>query len=662
MQSAEIREKFLKFFEEKGHKVVPSSSLVPENDPTTLFTGSGMQPMLPYLLGETHPLGTRITDSQKSFRTGDIEEVGDNRHTTFFEMLGNWSFGDYFKKEQLTWIFQFLTEEIGIDPSRLYVTVFIGDEKYGFPKDVETVNLWKELFAKKGIEAKDVEIGSEANGYVKGMQEGRIFYYDAAKNWWSRAGVPEKMPVGEPGGPDSEMFYDFGTPHDPKFGSECHPNCDCGRFLEIGNNVFMEYLKESPDSFVPLQKKNVDFGGGLERMAMAANDNPDIIAVNHRPIINHLEKVSGKKYGQDREEKRAFRIVADHMKAAVFLISDGVNPGNSDRGYFVRRLLRRAVRYADLLGIKHNTLAYVVQPIAEMYKTSYSDIYNNHLERIIDTIVKEETSFRKTLEKGLAVLGKKIEAQIVKPGQPYKVNEVRLITGPDNIQMWDFPPPQGLVTGKWIFDFYQTFGFPAELVLEELKRQGHYFFAKDYEKLDREFKEAMSAHQSLSRMGSEKKFKGGLGDTSEMSVKYHTATHLLHQALHDVLGDEVMQKGSNITPERLRFDFSFPRKLTDEEKGRVEEIVNSKIAEALPVNKVVMAKAEAEKTGARHFFGEKYPDEVSVYFIGDSLESAYSKEFCGGPHVENISTLGKFKITKEEAVSAGVRRIKAVLE
>lgn len=617
MQSNEIRERFLKFFEKRGHKIIPSASLVPENDPTTLFTASGMQPMVPYLLGETHPAGSRIADSQKSFRTVDIEEVGDNRHTTFFEMLGNWSLGDYFKKEQIEWMFEFLAEEIKLDPNKLYVTVFSGDEKNNLPKDTEAAGIWKELFAKKGIEASEVEIGSEENGYKMGMQNGRIFYYEAKKNWWSRAGVPDNMPAGEPGGSDSEMFYEFtDVKHEPKFGEHCHPNCDCGRFLEIGNNVFMEYKKNADNTFSKLPKRNIDFGGGLERLAMAVNNLPDIIAVNHRPIVEHIEKVSGKKYGQDEVETKAFRIVADHMKASVFLIADGVNPSNSDQGYFVRRLLRRAVRYADLLGIKQNTLAYVVQPIAEMYKDSYPELFKDKLEAITSAIVKEELAFRKTLDTGL----KQFEKGLVDP-----------------------------------FVLFTTYGFPLELTEEIAKEKG---ISIDRQKFEDDFKK----HQDLSRAGSEQKFKGGLGDTSEMSVKYHTATHLLHQALHDVLGNEVGQKGSNITPERLRFDFSFPRKLTDEEKAKVEEIVNNKIALALPVNKVVMPKAEAEKVGAYHFFGEKYPDEVNVYYIGDSLETAYSKEFCGGPHVENISTLGKFKISKEEAVSAGVRRIKAVLE
>lgn len=615
MNSEEIRDKYLKFFENKGHKIVPSAPLVPENDPTTLFTGSGMQPMIPYLLGEKHPAGTRITDSQKSFRSGDIEEVGDNRHTTFFEMLGNWSLGDYFKKEQIGWMFEFLTKEIGIDPNKLYITVFLGDDKNNIPKDTEAAKIWKEHFKTVGIEAKEVEIGSEENGYEVGMQGGRIFYYDVKKNWWSRSGVPNNMPVGEPGGPDSEMFYEFTeVEHDPKFGKECHPNCDCGRFLEIGNNVFMEYKKNPDGTFSKLPQSNIDFGGGLERIAMAINNCPDVVEVNYRPILNYLEKVSGKIYKQNESETKAFRVISDHMKATTFLIADGVTPSNADQGYFVRRLIRRSVRFADSLGIKNSVLANIVEPIAEMYQDSYPDI-KDKLEMIKNEISLEEERFRKTLEKGL----KEFEKGTVDP-----------------------------------FVLFTTYGFPFELTEELAKEKG---ISIDIEK----YKKDLEAHQALSRVGSENKFKGGLGDTSEMSVKYHTTTHLLHKALREVLGNHVQQKGSNITPERLRFDFSHPQKMTDEEKKRVEEIVNTKIKADLPVNRVVMPKAEAEKVGALHFFGDKYGDEVSVYYIGDTIDSAWSKEFCGGPHVTNTGTLGTFKISKEEAVSAGVRRIKAVL-
>ncbi len=626
MTSAEVRKKYLEFFEKRGHKVIPSAPLVPENDPTTLFTASGMQPMVPYLLGQKHPLGKRISDSQKSFRTVDIDEVGDNRHTTFFEMLGNWSLGDYFKKEQIEWMFEFLIDEVGIDPNRLYVTTFIGDEDNKIPKDTESAQIWKSLFATKGIEAKEVEIGSEENGYKVGMQNGRIFYYDVKKNWWSRAGTPANMPAGEPGGPDSEMFYEFtDVAHNKEFGEHCHPNCDCGRFLEIGNNVFMEYIKNSDGTFSNLPQQNVDFGGGLERLVMATSNCPDVIEVNHAPIIAYLEKASGKKYKQNQIETKAFRVIADHMKAATFLISDGVLPSNTDRGYFVRRLIRRSVRFADSLGIKENLLSEIVYPVAEMYKDSYPDV-SQKIKIISEEIKLEEEKFRNTLEKGLREFEK----------------------------------------GTDPFVLFTSYGFPFELTLELAKEKGM--------KIDEEkFKKDLEAHQELSRAGSEQKFKGGLGDTSEMSVKYHTATHLLHKALREVLGEHVEQKGSNITPERLRFDFSHPQKMTDDEKKRVEDIVNQKIAEDLPVQNIVLPKEEALQTGALHFFGEKYGDQVSVYCIGEDLETAYSKEFCGGPHVERTGDLArssnpstssglKFSILKEEAVAQGIRRIKAALE
>ncbi len=628
MTPNEVRLKYLTFFKARGHEIVPSSSLVPENDPTTLFTGSGMQPLLPYLLGQPHPKGTRLADSQKCFRSMDIEEVGDNRHTTFFEMLGNWSLGDYFKKEQLRWCFTFLVEEIGLDPNKLYVTVFIGDEKNAIPRDTEAVSIWKELFKEKGIDAKDVLIGSEANGYEKGMQGGRIFYYDAKKNWWSRAGVPEHMPQGEPGGPDSEVFYDFGTPHEQKWGKECHPNCDCGRFLEIGNSVFMQYIKQADGSFALLPKQNVDFGGGLERIVMAAANNPDIIATNHAAIIAHLEHASGKKYGTDEKETRAFRIIADHMKAAVFLINDGVRPSNTDQGYFVRRLLRRSVQYADRLGITESTLSGVVKPIVVMYTEQYPEI-SAHLEEIAHTVREEEERFRQTLARGL----KEFE---------------KLVSGP--------------ISAENAFRLFSTYGFPFEMTLELAAERG-------VQVDEAGFKEEMKKHQEESRAGSEQKFKGGLADASVETTRLHTAHHLLLKALQIVLGSHVKQRGSNITAERLRIDFSHPEKMTVEQLSEVEKIVNEKIKEQLPMVRSILPKEEAEKLGAEHEFGAKYPDMVSVYSLGPvgaserdpQFNKAFSIEFCGGPHVGNTSELGTFTILKEEAVAAGIRRIKAVL-
>lgn len=626
MKSSEIRSKFLEFFKKRGHAIIPSASLVPKNDPTTLFTGSGMQPMVPYLLGEKHPLGTRIADSQKSFRTVDIDEVGDNRHTTFFEMLGNWSLGDYFKKEQIEWMFKFLTDEIKIDPKKLYITVFIGDKKNNIPKDNESAELWRDLFAQKGLEAKEVEIGSEEDGYKFGMQGGRIFYYNARKNWWSRAGVPENMPEGEPGGADSEMFYEFvEVIHDKKFGEYCHPNCDCGRFLEIGNNVFMEYKKNADGSFSRLPQKNVDFGGGLERMVMAANDFRDIFQIDVLgSIIKEIEKVSGKSY-TDLSLKKSFRIVADHLRAVVFLIGDGVDPSNTDQGYFVRRILRRAIYHLHKLKSDIST-ASLVGKIIEEYKDCYPNLLAKQVE-IENQITLEETKFVSTIIFGLREFEKLAKNNI---------------------------------SGRDAFVLFSSYGFPIEMTLELAAERGT--------EVDLEgFKSEMKKHQELSRSGAEQKFKGGLADNSEQVVRYHTATHLLHQALCDVLGESVMQKGSNITSERLRFDFAYGAKMTDEQKKKVEDIVNEKIIQKLPMNNVIMPREQAEKTGAKHFFGEKYGEQISIYFIGNDLNTAYSKEFCGGPHVKNTSELsgpeGKwhFKIQKEEAVSAGVRRIKALL-
>lgn len=634
MTLQEVRSKYLEFFKARGHAVIPSSSLVPQNDPTTLFTGSGMQPMVPYLLGKDHPEGTRITDSQKAFRTDDIEEVGDNRHTTLFEMLGNWSLGDYFKEEQLPWVFEFLTTELQLDPNKLYVTAFIGDEKNNLPRDTDTVEIWKKLFKEKGIEAKDALIGSEQQGYERGMKDGeRIFYYEPRKNWWSRAGVPEKMPAGEPGGPDSEVFYDFGTPHDTKWGLHCHPNCDCGRFLEIGNSVFMQYVKQPDGSFGLLPKKNVDFGGGLERLVMAATNSPDIIAVCHRPILDYLEKASGKKYGENPADIKSFRIVADHMKAAVFLIADGVTPSKSDQGYYVRRLIRRSVQHSDKLGISENSFAAIVRPVADMYADAYPEI-TEKIKEIEKVIAEEEEQFRRTLARGLKEFARFIG--------------------------------NGTISAEDTFQLVTTFGFPLELIIEEAGEKG-------IKQIDIEgFKELLKQHQDLSRSGSEQKFKGGLADTAEKTVRLHTAHHILLKALQIVLGPEVHQRGSNITQERLRIDFNYGQKMTDEQKKEVERIVNEKIQEDIPVVRSEMSLEEADKLGAEHEFGAKYPERVSVYSVGP-LESAFSIEFCGGPHVTNTGELkksdnpstplgAKFKILKEEAVSAGVRRIKAVLE
>ncbi|HTR19031.1 MAG TPA: alanine--tRNA ligase-related protein [Candidatus Paceibacterota bacterium] len=633
----EIRSKYLKFFQARGHTIIPSASLVPQNDPTTLFTGSGMQPLIPYLLGEPHPKGNRLVDSQKSFRAEDIDEVGDNRHTTFFEMLGNWSLGDYFKKDQLPWFFGFLTDEVGIDANRLYVTVFIGDENNGVPRDTESAGIWKELFANKGIDAKDVVIGSEEDGYRLGMQDGRIFYYDAKKNWWSRAGTPEKMPAGEPGGPDSEVFYDFGTPHDEKYGAQCHPNCDCGRFLEIGNSVFMQYIKKEDGSFALLPKANVDFGGGLERIAAASEKNPDVFSIDvFSDMIALLEHFSGKSYNDSRY-RRSFRIIADHMRAATMMLGDGVRPSNTERGYVLRRLIRRASQHALKIGAQQdqeeesllNRCAIIV---IEKYKQAYTELASEEAyETITKEIWNEEKQFSKTLEHGMKEFEKVAATGHIEPSEA--------------------------------FTLFTTYGFPFEMTLELATERG---IDVDVEG----FKTEMKRHQELSRAGSEQKFKGGLADTSEKTTRLHTAHHLLLKALQLVLGAEVHQRGSNITQERLRIDFSYGTKMTKEQIAEAERIVNEKIKEELPVIRSTLPKEKAETLGAEHEFGAKYPDVVSVYSVGPKgatekdpmFADAFSIEFCGGPHVSNTRELtGVFKIQKEEAVASGIRRIKAVI-
>lgn len=630
MTAQEIRTKYFDFFKSKGHVVIPRAQLVPQNDPTTLFTGSGMQPLVPYLLGETHPDGKRLVDSQTCFRAEDMDEVGDNRHTTFFEMLGNWSLGDYFKAEQLPWFFEFLVDEVGLDPKKLYVTCFIGDELTKVPKDTEAGEIWEKLFASKGITAKQVEIGSEEDGYKKGMGDGRIFYYDAKKNWWSRAGVPANMAEGEPGGPDSEVFYDFGTPHDGKWGSRCHPNCDCGRFLEIGNSVFMAY-KKTKDGFEKLPAPNVDFGGGLERIAAASVGSSDVFEVSVlKPIIEDLEKLSGKNYDQ---HQNSMRVIADHLRAATWLAVDGVTPSNKQQGYVQRRLIRRAIRYAFDLGIEQDLCEKVAPIIIDLYKKDFPEVAKSEKE-VIEAFGREEKLFRQTLRKGL----KEFERLFILNSQQSTVDS----------------------HGKAIFELYDTFGFPPELTLEEAFRRE----IKLEENWRDNFDKFMGEQKQRSQTASAGTFKGGLADHSERVVKYHTATHLMYRALKNVLGEHVVQRGSNITAERLRFDFSHGEKVTPEQIAEVEKIVNEKIAEDLPVTWKEEKTTEAFAQGASGAFGDKYGDVIKVYTIGD-IKKPFSREICGGPHVEHTGLIGeggkKFKITKEEASSAGVRRIKASL-
>lgn len=646
MSGNEIRAKYLAFMEGKGHAIIPSSALVPENDPTTLFTGSGMQPLVPYLMGETHPKGTRLVDSQKCFRAEDIEEVGDNRHTTFFEMLGNWSLGDYFKHEQLPWIFQFLTDEVGLNPQNIYVTTFIGDEANNVPKDTLSADIWVELFKGKDIDAKVVEIGSEADGYVKGMQGGRIFYYDASKNWWSRAGKPEKMPVGEIGGPDSELFYDFGTPHDTSFGEHCHPNCDCGRFLEIGNSVFIEYIKNEDNSFGKLPKQNVDFGGGLERIAAALNGDADVFKINLlKNVIDQIETLSGKTYTGNEV---AFRVVTDHIRGAVFMIGDGIHPSNSEQGYFVRRLLRRAVRYADVLSIPSGELKNLAESVIATYEAHYTNLAAKK-DEIIHAIALEEEKFRTTLENGLKQFNK-ISLHVTVTVKRDKQGKV--------IQDPNVPPIQKkFIDGKNAYELFTTYGFPIELTEEIAKEKGMSVEIDAFKKL-------MEEHRELSRAGAEQKFKGGLADNSEKVVQYHTATHLMLAGLRRELGTHVHQAGSNITGERLRYDFTNPEKVSDETLRAVEKYVNDAIQMGGDVSITMMAKSEAEKDPTiEASFWDRYPDEVKVYTMTTTDGTVVSRELCGGPHVKNLSEVkGTFKITKEESSSAGVRRIKAILE
>lgn len=627
MTAQEIRKAYLEFFAERGHQVIPRAQLVPYNDPTTLFTGSGMQPLIPYLLGEPHPAGRRLVDSQTCLRAQDIEEVGDNRHTTFFEMLGNWSLGDYFKKEQLPWFFEFLTNAVGLNPAKLYVTCFIGDEKHKIPKDTESASIWKELFEKSKLDAKEVEIGSEADGAKKGMQGGRIFYYDASKNWWCRAGKIDDMPEGEPGGPDSEVFYEFDfVQHDAKYGENCHPNCDCGRFMEIGNSVFMEYVKTA-GGFKKLPKQNVDFGGGLERIAAAQLDNPDVFHISLiKPVIEKLEQLSSKNYESHTE---SMRVIADHLRAASFLAVDGVKPSNKEQGYVMRRLVRRAIRHAFELGIEQNFLEQVVPVIADLYHADFPEVAEKR-DEVIEILVKEEKVFRQTLRKGLREFNKLTDNKL---------------------------------SGEVIFKLYDTYGFPVELSKEEAFKQG----IDLADNADKEFEQLMAEQRQRSQTASKGTFKGGLGGQTMQHKKYHTATHLMYQALRDVLGDHVIQRGSNITEERLRFDFSHPQKVTPEEIKKVEDIVNEQIDKDLKVTfQEYPTKVAIEEKGALGQFGDRYGDTVKVYSMqAEGADKPFSFEICGGPHVDHTAQLkedGKrFKITKEESSSAGIRRIKAVL-
>lgn len=628
MNAQDIRKKYLDFFASREHAVIPRAKLVPYNDPTTLFVGSGMQPMIPYLLGEEHQNGKRLVNSQVCLRAQDIDDVGDDKHTTTFEMLGNWSLGDYFKTEQIAWIAEFMFDIVGLDPNRFYVSCYIGNEKYGIPRDDQAIELWTKEFEKRGIEAKVVELGAAANGDKLGMQGGRIFLYDGKENWWSRNGNEDGTLIGDPCGPDSEMFFDFGEQyHDEARWGKPHPASDSPRFFEIGNNVFMGYKKVAEGKFEPLAAPNIDHGSGLERIAAAAMDSPDVYKISLLwPIIQKLEGLSGKDYGSNTN---SMRVIADHLHGAVFLAVDGVKPANKEQGYVMRRLLRRAIRFAFELGVEQNFFEEIVPVIADLYVNDFPEVKANR-DEVIATLVKEEKVFRQTLRKGLKEMSKMAESGL---------------------------------TGNELFTLYDTYGFPVELSTEEAFKQD----LKLSDNWRQEFDKKMAEQRARSQTAAKGTFKGGLGGQTMQHKKYHTATHLMYQALRDVLGDHVVQNGSNITEERLRFDFSHPEKVTREQLDAVEKIVNEQIAKDLKVSWAEYpTKVAREEMGALGQFGDRYGETVKVYkMCADGEDKPFSFEICGGPHVDHTRQLiegGKtFKIIKEEASSAGIRRIKAVL-
>ncbi len=592
LTSDELRRLYLDFYHSKRHAVIASASLIPENDPTVLFTTAGMHPLVPYLLGEKHPAGKRLTDVQICVRTGDIDEVGDASHCTFFEMLGSWSLGDYFKKEAIEWARELLLDKLGFDADKFAVTVFAGNEDC--PRDEESASVWRSL----------------------GVPEDRIFYLDKKHNWWGPAGVTG------PCGPDTEMFIDTGK---PKCSESCSPACDCGKYLEIGNNVFMQYFKNADGTFSPLAQKNVDQGMGLERMLCILNGYTSVYETDLFDFaIKKLEQLSGKQYGNDEKDTVAMRIIADHTRTATFLIGDinGISPSNVDQGYVLRRLIRRAMRYCRTLGVDDSALTELARLYVDKYKTAYPYIKDNE-ERVVNELTLEKDKFAKTIEQGLKEFDKIVS---------------------------HLPADMQVFPGKTAFRLYDTFGFPIEMTAELAKERGFTLDRQGYDK-------ALQEHQALSKAGAEQKFKGGLADGGELTARLHSATHLLNAALKLVLHDDsIQQKGSNITSERLRFDFNFPRPLTAEEIAEVEKLVNQQIALDVPVKLEEMSVDEAKAQGAVGVFASKYGEVVKVYTIG------FSKEICGGPHAKRTGELGKFRIIKEQSSSAGVRRIKAVLE
>ncbi|MEG2957159.1 MAG: alanine--tRNA ligase [Christensenellaceae bacterium] len=593
LTSDDLRQKYLDFFKSKGHAVIKSASLIPENDPTVLFTTAGMHPLVPYLLGEKHPAGTRIVDVQKCVRTGDIDEVGDESHCTFFEMLGNWSLGDYFKKEAIAWSFEFLTSDewLGIDKDKLFFSCFEGDANA--PRDTQSYEMWRSM----------------------GVEQDHIFFLPKENNWWGPAGITG------PCGPDTEMFIDTGK---PKCCDACSPACDCGKYLEIWNDVFMEYNKQADGTFLPLEHKNVDTGMGLDRTIAILQGKKSVYETDvFAPIIAKIEELSGKSYANaNDDERKSFRIVADHIRCATFMIGDerGITPSNVDQGYVLRRLPRRAIRFAGKLGIAEGNLIKISKVVIDKYAHAYAELKNNE-ERILTEIEKEEERFQKTITQGLKEFEKTVEKM-------------------DTTQ----------IDGKSAFRLYDTFGFPIEFTLELAQERG---LSVDKTGFDESFKH----HQELSHAGAEQRFAGGLADTSEQTARLHTATHLLNAALRKYLSADITQKGSNITAERLRFDFNFDRKILREELDQIETFVNEAIEKGIEVIVEEMSVEQAKEQGAMGVFESKYGEVVKVYTI-----PGYSKEICGGPHAKNTAELGHFTIKKEQSSSAGVRRIKAVIE
>lgn len=590
--SSELRQKYLDFFKERGHAVIPSASIIPNNDPTVLFTTAGMHPLVPYLMGQKHPEGTRLTDVQKCIRTGDIDEVGDASHLTFFEMLGNWSLGDYFKKEAIAWSYEFLTSPkyLGLDPDKLAFTVFEGDSDA--PRDEESAELWK----------------------AQGVKEDHIFYLPKKHNWWGPAGQTG------PCGPDTEMFII--TDKEP-CGEDCNPSCSCGRYLEIWNDVFMQYHKNADGTFEPLKQRNVDTGMGLERTLCVLTGKDSVYETEiFSEQLAKISELCGKKYGESEQVTRAFRIIADHLRTATIILGDdlGVSPSNVDQGYVLRRLIRRAVRFGRKLDMPENFTPAIAQVVIDKYKSVYPELERNK-DFVLEQLRLEEERFAKTLEQGTKEFEKLV----------------------DKLKI------SGTLSGRLAFRLYDTFGFPIEMTQELAKENG---LTVDIDGFNAAFKK----HQELSKAGSEQKFKGGLADHSEETTKLHTATHLLHAALRKVLGDEVAQKGSNITAERLRFDFSFHRKMEPEEIAEVQRLVNEAIERKMPITMEEMSVEDARNSGAIGLFGDKYGERVKVYTMGD-----FSKEICGGPHASNTGDLVAFKIQKEQSSSAGVRRIKAII-